>query len=451
MKSILAKSIAFFKNAIQAVGDFFKEKKLSLSQSSADANVTMKEEFSLKAIRDKKSKLEPLEYDYISDYKKALLDLRVPFTSSLIYIISAFLVILIIWAYFAVVAEVTHSPGKVIPPSKIKIIQSLDGGILKELYVHEGQIVKKGEILLQIDDTQFNSLYREEYSKYLHVLASVARLTAEIKQQSTIQFPQELENYPKITQLERDLFEERMKNFQESVQMLQKSHDLVKQELALTKPLVEQGAASQIELLRLEHQVNELSGKIEERKANFYESSKKELTVFNAELKRLTEVIKSREDKLQRTTIVSPVDGVIQAIHIMTRGGVITPGMNIMEIVPQEPYLIIEAKVAPADIGFLRVGQEAKVKFTAYDYAIFGGLDAKVTYISADTFTDDKGGVFYKVEVKTDQNYLDHHGKHLGIKVGMQTSVDIVTGHKSILTYLLKPILRAKENALVER
>jgi adhesin transport system membrane fusion protein len=332
------------------------------------------------------------------------------------------------------------------------VIQNLEGGILSELTVVDGQSVKRGQILLRIDDTRFVSSYREQQQKYLALLASVARLVAETNGKSTIDFPPELKDYHDLMARETSLFESRKNGLKETIGNLQTSFNIAKKELDITTPLVKQGVMSQVELLHAERVVNEIHTQIDEKTNAFKEQAHADLNKQKAELNAITEELMSQKDRVTRTTVRSPVDGVVKKIYINTIGGVIQPGMDIMEVVPDEDYLIVEARVLPKDIAFIDVGQRAKVKFSAYDFSIYGGLDGKVVEIGADTITDDKAKeTYYEVKVRTEQNYLEHYHDKLPVKVGMVATVDIITGHKSILSYILKPILKAKQYALRER
>ncbi|MCW5589432.1 MAG: HlyD family type I secretion periplasmic adaptor subunit [Legionellales bacterium] len=381
-----------------------------------------------------------------------MLNKRTPLALALIIIVSAFLIIFLIWAHFAIIDEVTHAEGKVIPPSELKVIQNLEGGILSSIDVRAGEEVKKGDVLLRIDDTRFSASYREQRSQYLALQAQVARLIAETKGQTEITFPTELNEYPQLIQREINLFHSRQKALNESIEVLQRSYKLAKSELDMTEPLVKQGVMSKIELLRLQRQVNEVKGQINEKIDKFKEQAHTELTKQQSALESLQETLKSEQDRVERTVMRSPVDGIVNKIYINTIGGVIRPGMDIMEIVPNEQHVIVEARVKPQDRAFITIGQPAKVKLTAYDFSIYGGVEGVVSHISADTIKDEQNKEnYYEVLVKTDKNYLGTKEHPLPIRVGMVANVDILTGRKSILSYLLKPLLKAKQNALTER
>ncbi len=393
------------------------------------------------------------DFDYLADCKEATLLKRTPFASALLYVLIILLVVGFFWAKYAVLDEVTHAEGKVVPPSEVKKIQNLEGGILSEILVSQGEDVKKGQVLVRIDDTRFAAQYREQRAQYLALLGSLARLKAETNGKTSIIFPDELKDHPKIKIRETNLFNQRLQALNDSIKILERSYNLANKELDMTTPLVEQGVMSKIELFRLQRQVNELKGQIEEKRDTYEERAHTELVKQQGELDAIAESLFSMQDRVKRTTITSPVDGTIKDIHINTIGGIIQPGMDIMEIVPNEDYLIVEAKVNPKDIAFIKIGQKAKVKFTAYDFSIYGGLDGKVTYISADTIKEDdrEQKVYYEVLVRTDKNFLGTEKRPLPLKVGMIANVDILTGRKSVLDYLLKPLIKAKTNAFTER
>lgn len=393
------------------------------------------------------------QVDYMSDIKEALLIKKTPFASALIYFLAIFVIAMITWAHFAEVDEMTVGNGKIIPSSKVKKIQSLEGGIIKEILVYEGEIVEKNQVILRLDDTQFTSSYREQRAKYVPLLAQIARLKAEISDSATIQWPEEINKglNKDLIKREQKLFDSRKQALIMNLNVLKHSYELAKRELNLTEPLVKEGVMSRVELLRVQRQVNELAGAIEEKKDKFLEDAQVDLNTAKAEVARIKEAIVSDRDRLTRTTIKSPVRGTIKSIHVSTIGEVIRSGQDIIEIVPIDDSLLVETMIKPSDIGFIHAGQKATVKVTAYDYSIYGGLDGKIEYISADTIVDEEGDSFYNVLVRTQKNHLGAKQKPLSIITGMTVSVHILTGRKSILNYILKPLLKAKQNAFQER
>lgn len=397
------------------------------------------------------------------------------------------------WSAWATLDEITRGEGKVIPSRQIQIIQNLEGGILAELLVKEGDIVSVGEVLVRIDDTRFSSTLREGRSHYLSLLAKAARLRAEAEKAEFV-IPEEVAlERPELGRQEKKLLDSRLKELDSNISIalqqasqrqqeltelearrkqLDRSHKLLVRELGMTKPLVSQGAISEVEVLRLEREVNELAGelegveifipkaesryieagsKLDEVKIRFRNEARLELNATVSELSQLAESNTALEDRVKRTAVVSPVRGTVKQILVNTVGGVIQPGMDLVEIVPLDDSLLVEAKVRPSDIAFLHPGQRAIVKFSAYDFAIYGGLEARVEHISADTITDDQGDSFYLVRVRTDKTHLGTIDAPLPIIPGMLGGVDVLTGKKTVLSYLMKPVLRAKERAMTER
>ncbi|CEK10674.1 HlyD family type I secretion periplasmic adaptor subunit [Legionella hackeliae] len=370
------------------------------------------------------------------------------FTHIILWSSILFVVCALIWAHYAILDEVTSGQGKVIPSSQIQIIQNLEGGIVSKLYVQEGEIVKKNQILMQIDNTRFMATYNEAGKKMASLEIAVIRLSAEMNNKPMEVPPEFLKNNPDLVEAEKALYESR----QEELRQLNSALGYAQKELDLSKPLVSKGAVSEVEIMRLERSVNELKGKIYQFKSQALE----QLNKAKGELAALKESQQADKDRLVRTTVRSPVKGVVKRIKVNTIGGVIQPGMDIIEIVPLDDTLLIEAKIRPSDIGFIHPGQKAIVKLSAYEFPIYGGLTGKVEQISADTITDEKSTsgkeeTYYLIRVRTEKNYLGTEGKPLYIIPGMMATVDILTGKKSVLQYLLKPILKAREAALRER
>ena len=365
------------------------------------------------------------------------------FSHVILWTATAFILIAIIWAKYAILDEVTTGQGKVIPSSQLQVIQNLEGGIVRKIYVREGEIVKKNQILMQIDDTRFAASYKEALKKLDDYEIEIARLTAEIDGKAFIISEKLKKANPSLYNSEKALYDSRVNELKQ----LEYARNLALKELKLTKPLVNKGAVSEVEVLRLERTVNELNGKI----YSFKSKTLEQLNKSRGELNALKESYLAHQDRLIRTTVRSPVKGIIKQIKINTLGGVVQPGMDILEIVPLDDTLLIEAKIRPSDIGFIHPGQKAIVKLTAYDFSIYGGLEGKVEQISADTITNEKDESFYLIRVRTNKNYLGTKAKPLYIIPGMLSTVDILTGRKSVLDYLLKPILKARQTALRER
>ncbi len=397
------------------------------------------------------------------------------------------------WAAFAKIDEVTRGEGKVIPTGKIQVIQNLEGGILTEILIKEGQVVEKNQPLLRLDDIRFSSSYRETRSKYLSLSARAARLKAEAEG-VTIVFSEDITTEdPALTASELALFRSRANELESNLATLKqqesqtrqeiaeleahknkltRSYTLLRQELEMSEPLVADGAISDVEILRLKRSVNDIQGEVEASKLaiprlvaaseearnkiadleiKFRTDARSELSTVTAELSAVAESLRGQEDRVSRTLVRSPVRGTVKQLLVTTIGGVIQPGMDLLEIVPLEGGLLVEAHVRPADIAFLHPDQDAQVKLTAYDYSIYGGLPAKLEHISADTIIDDDGESFFLIRVRTEQSYLGKKSTPLEIIPGMTATVDILTGQKTVLDYLLKPVLRARERALRER
>lgn len=375
-----------------------------------------------------------------------------PLARLTLYVIALAVAAALYWAHSAPLDEVTVGLGKVIPSSQVQIIQNLEGGILAEMKVKEGDIVQKDQVLLRIDDTRHNSSYREGRSRYLALLAANLRLKAETEG-TRLAFTREIEREaPDLVRYESNLYHSRLNALETSLASLRQSLQLTIDELRIMEPLVAKGATSEVEVLRLKRQVNEIKGSIDEKRNKFRADALTELNKIKADLESLKESNVANSDRVARTVVRAPLHGIVKKVNVTTIGGVIQPGMDILEVVPIENNLLVEAQVKPSDIAFLRPGQPAMVKITAYDFSIYGGLPATLEQISADTITDEKKNEsFYKIQVRTQLNYLGPAEQPLPIIPGMVASVEILTGKKTVLDYLLKPFLKAKENALRER
>jgi len=410
-----------------------------------------------------------------------------------VWIVAALIVIALLWAKFAVLQEVTTGEGKAIPSSKVQVIQNLEGGIVTEIHVREGQIVNKGDTLVRLDDTRFLSNRGESEADRYTLLAQVERLSAEAENRAYVVPEEVVRLAPQVARDEKAFYDSRQRRLESEQntleeQLRQKTQELaefrskqeqyrsslalLKQEMDMSAPLVNSGAISPVEILRLRQKsveargqldattlaipranaaINEIKSKINESRQVFRAEASRELNEKRTDLSKLTASSIAIDDRVKRTTVLSPVHGVVKTMKVNTIGGVVQPGSDLLEIVPLEDNLLIEAKVRPQDVAFLHPGQSAMVKFSAYDYTIYGGLKANLELIGADTVTDDKGNSFYLIQVRTQNNHLGGEQKPLLIIPGMTATVDIITGEKSVLDYLLKPVLKARTEAMRER
>jgi adhesin transport system membrane fusion protein len=403
----------------------------------------------------------------------------------------------IFWAQHALIDVVTTGEGTVIPSSQVQTVQNLEGGIVAEIPVKLGQRVVQGDVLMRIDDTRFKATFQESRARDDAFRARIARLSAEssgtpfnapaeLRRASPTLVSQELELHGarraeltssvevlgrQVEQRERELGERKARDVQ-----LRQSHGLVLRELEMTRPLLRQGVVSEVEVLRLERQASDLKGeldatamaiprleaaiaetrqRVQETQAKFRSDAARELSQVRAEQSAISAANSANEDRVSRTLVKSPVNGTVKTIKINTIGGVVQPGIDLFEIVPSEDGLFIEAHIRPSDIAFLQVGQDATVKISAYDFAIYGGFAGRVEHISADTLMPEKPGErpepYYRVRVRTTGAKAGSGGEPLPMLPGMTATVDIKTGQRSVLTYLIKPIVRTRDTALRER
>lgn len=353
----------------------------------------------------------------------------------------------IIWASWAEIDEVTRGEGKVVPSSRLQKIQSLEGGILDKLLVKEGDVVEPGQTLLLLDKTRFYSAYMELKSQADGLRAAIARLEAEVLDKTKIRFPNSIDPKGPLALSEQALLEARHEKFHALTESLQQEISLAKQQLALIEPLVKKHAVSEIEALRLRKDIASLTGKLNEIINNHTQEAYSELAQKRFDYNAMQQTLVQREDQLRRTEVQSPVKGMVNDILITTRGGIIQPGEAIMQITPLDDQLLIEAKIKPADVAFIAPGMPTRVKITAYDYTVYGDLSGHLEQISADTIEEQtvRGKeTFYKILVRTDTAFLQKGDKILPIKPGMIAEVDVLSGKRSVLNYLLRPLLKAK-------
>ncbi|MGY0646291.1 MAG: HlyD family type I secretion periplasmic adaptor subunit [Paraglaciecola chathamensis] len=408
----------------------------------------------------------------------------------LLYFIVFALIALLLWAANATLNEVTRGDGRVVPSNQLQVVQSYDGGIVKEILTREGQTVNAGDILLKLDPTRFMSTLRENRSQFLSLSAKLARLKALTENTEPVFFEKLVKQAPEIVRSEQNQYAANVEELAQHISMYQqqtrqrehelqeaqstkeqyvRTKDLIQRELAVTRPLLKSGAISDIDIIRLERQLVEIEGEIKRNESVIRRNEsaikeakskirEKELTTTNrwrnelsdvsTELNSLKETESGLADVVYQADLKSPVKGTIKRLFINTIGGVVPPGSDVIEIIPLDDQLIVEAKIKPQDIAFLRPGQTAMVKFTAYDFVIYGGLEAEVTHISADTITDENDETYYVVRLQTDSNSFKNG---MQIIPGMTTQVDIITGKKTVLDYILKPLLRATSIAMTER
>ncbi|OOF21077.1 hemolysin secretion protein D [Salinivibrio sp. IB574] len=465
------------------------------------------------AWRDKSHAVLPRDehLDYIDDKTAALL-LNAPKSARiLLWTIALFLIAAAIWASQAQLDKVTVGQGKVIPSSQLQVVQNLEGGLVKELLVKEGDKVVRGQRLILIDDTLFRSDFREREQELNGLRADEIRIRALLESvqindtaaleewrdsiilnRQPLQVPSDLAAArPGLVNQAQASYQEQLSNIQNQLyvtaqKIRQKEQELIElesridnleqslafaqEELNITRPLAEEGVVPQIDLIKLQRQLNDTQRELSSAQLSlpsmvssmreavfqrldvaltFRTEQQETLNQVEQQIASMTEGKVSLQDRVARTVVTSPVDGTVKKLHVNTVGGVIQPGMDIIEIVPSEDNLLIEAKIAPQDIAFLRPGLEAVVKFSAYDFTVYGGLNGQLETISADTIQDEEGNSFYLVKVRTEKNNIGD-AETLPIIPGMTASVDIITGKRSVLDYLINPIVRAQNTALRE-
>ncbi len=418
---------------------------------------------------------------------------RTPRFMIMVVLISAlFVACAISWMSWAEVDVVIRGSGKVIPASQVKVIQSLEGGIISEILVKEGDIVEANQPLIRINDIAFSSSSEENRLLYFEQLAKSSRLQAEATGTDFTPNTEVIKNFPHLNHSEKSLYNSNKEQLaeisnildeqinqqkstlveaQSKKKQLEKSLKLMRKEIELKKPLKDRGIISEVDFLQLLQREAEIEGNLDAIKLSiprlnsaikeslfkktkelldFRNKAKKELNEVNAEISRISEAQTALLDRVKRTVLRSPVKGVVQRLYTNTVGGVVSPGANIIEVVPQEDNLLIELKIKPADIASVSVGQKARLKFSAYDFAIHGSLESEVSFISADTITNEEGQSFYTIRVKPKNHFIGHISENLTIKVGMTAEADIITAKKTILQYLMKPVTRGLDKALRE-
>lgn len=364
------------------------------------------------------------------------------------------LAVFVAWAYFAEIDQITRAQGQVIASQRSQLIQSQDGGIIEQLLVKDGETVERGQVLVRLEKARSEASFLEARARSAGLTATVARLKAEVLGGEPV-FPEMLSNYTQIRENQVVLFRKRKSAIEEEIAALQTLMGLARRELDMTRPLLETGDVSRTEVLRLERQVAELESQITNRRNRYFQDAQSELSKALEDLAGVEQTMAQRFTQVEQTELRAPLHGVVKNIRITTRGGVIRPGEEVMQIVPLEDDLLIEARVLPADVAFIKPGLAATVKIDAYDYTIYGDLPGKLTYISPDTLTEDlRQGEqpYYRVRVRTDgRRFSGRPNEDLEIQPGMTATVEIRTGSNTVLNYLVKPVLKTLSEALRER
>lgn len=427
------------------------------------------------------------DIEYINSVSKALVEHTPNSTRVVLYTILLVVISFFIWAYFANIDQLVRGEGKVIPYGQNQIVQNFEGGIISELMVEEGTLVKKGDILLKLENKQYSSTYEKNVFEIQELIAQQERLFAQangndfIKKSNDIyikEYDLYLSNLEQLNSKLKVLDEQISQKVKEKneinskVRFLTQNFDLIRQEQKVMEPLVNKGIVSKVEFLKLLREANSIKDELEfnklslsriessvkeyknrysEAKNEFQNNSQKEYNEVTSKIKQYSKQNKGLEDQVTRTVVLAPVSGYIKKMFVNTIGGSVQPGMDLVEIVPIEKRLLIEAKIKPEDIAFLYQEQKATIKFTAYDFAIYGSLEGEIEKISPDSVTDKENETYYLVYIRTNKDYLGTQSKPLMIMPGMRGSADIITGKKTLLTYLLKPIIKTKQYAFSEK
>lgn len=444
-------------------------------------------------VKQQNKKLSAKDYEFMHSLSAAVLQVTPAKLRVVLYFWLITIISLVVWSYFAVIDEIVRGDGEIIPSGENQIVQNLEGGIVEKILVKEGDIVTKNQILIKIDNQKSQSSLSSNAIQADALEAKIIRLRAESSGKDFNVSDEVLSRIPDFIANEKSLYitnirqqksktktlndqllqrENELSEAKSKLVHLEKSLKMIQKEVQMTRPMVLRGVSSKVDFLKLQREANqveqeftsveqsiprlkaaisEVKSNIEEIEYLFQSDAKVKLNEALAEYETLKANSTALEDQVSRTVVRSPMRGVIQELFVHTVGGVIKPGADILEIVPSDQTLLVEVKIKPSDIAFIYIGQKSKVKFSAYDFAIYGGLDGEVVHISADTIKDEKDEVFYTVRIKTDKNFLERNGKHLKIIPGMTVNVDIMTGQKSVLDYILKPILKTKQYTFTER
>lgn len=375
---------------------------------------------------------------------------------SLIILISVFALIgFFLWARWAELDQITRATGQVIPSGRVQVVQSADGGVITELLVREGDQVARGQLLVRLDATKARAAVEESRAKEAALRAALTRLEAELYDKP-LEFAPSVAEYPDFIQNQTSLFEKRRTALEQELKTMGEMLELVSQELKMNEPLLATGDVSRSEVLRLQRQVAEIGGKIVDRRNRYLQELQTELTKTEEELVSAVQLRAQREDQLSRTELYAPTGGIVKNVRFTTVGAVLRPGDEMLQIVPSDDELIVEAKVVPSDIGFIRLGQPVNVKFDAYDYAIYGAGKGEVSYISADTLTEQtaRGELsYYRVHVKVDASAMQARrpNETIELQPGMTATAEIKTGQNTVLRFLTKPLTKTISEAFTER
>jgi adhesin transport system membrane fusion protein len=398
----------------------------------------------------RKSKLKGDDYEYMRSVSEALLAQATPASSAILYLLTVLTIIGLIWASVSKVDEVTLAEARVIPSSREQVISSLEGGILSELLVHEGDLVEKGQPIVRLEPTRFESQYKEGISKQLSLKATRARARAEAYN-LPLEFPPEVKQNALLVSNETKAYEARKRVLEESVASLRRSQDLIANEITISENLSKQGLFSEVELSRLRRQGNDLNQQVMERINRFRAEANTELTRTESELGQLAPNLNARLDMLERTTLRAPVNGIVKNLRFTTIGAAVSPSAPILDIVPGDSALLFEARLDPKDVSHVSIGLPVSIKLTAYDSATFGELKGKVEMISPDTFREDARPVegqpanYYRVMISGAIDPENPKQQTMQIIPGMQAQTQIKTGDKTVMQYLLKPLTKAKD------
>jgi adhesin transport system membrane fusion protein len=380
------------------------------------------------------------------------------FSSALVWSLTVALVALVAWAHQSVIDESTRASGTVIASSRVQVIQAVDGGVLGQLRVREGDRVRKGEVLAVFDETRTRASLRETEAKRSSQSATLARLEAELGD-TELQFaPELMKRFPAVIQIQQSLYRERRKGLAAELQALADVARLARDELAMVERLVASGDASQMELLRARRAATEAEGAAANRRNKYIQDVSAELARVREDYEQVEQQATQKRQQLANSVVSSPASGIVKNVKFTTLGGVLRAGDELLQVVPVDDQMIVEAKVQPRDIGPIRPGLKATLKFDAYDYTVFGIVDGEVIYVSADTMRDETqradtpAATYYRVHIRTTTpGPVTRTGRRIDVLPGMTAQVDIRTGQRTLLAYLLKPVTKTLTEAFKER